>query len=223
MLSIAILILVMLSCEKDKVYDDDSPELNVNHDYVDLGLSVKWATTNIGAQKAEDYGNYFAWGETKSKTTYDWTTYKFCNGAAKTITKYNAYSEYGIVDSLYALELDDDVAHIRWGGNWRMPTFQECKELIDSCTCTWTDINGVNGYMFSSNRKGYEDCSIFLPASGHIYGTNTFNVGAWAYYPSSSLSGPDMSSTIHFKEDRESPNIFVGYRYCGFPVRPVCP
>lgn len=223
LLSIAILILGMVSCDKAQDSDDFSSELNVNHEYVDLGLSVMWATTNIGAEKPEDYGKYFAWGETKTKTTYNWSTYKYCNGTAQTLTKYNFKSEYGIVDSIATLELDDDVAHIRWGGKWRMPTYTECKELIDSCTCVWTDLNGVNGYKFTSNIRGYEDRSIFLPASGHIYGNESFNVGSWAYYPSSSLSGPDMSSTIHFKEDRERPNIFVGYRYCGFPVRPVCP
>lgn len=86
------------------------------HEYVDLGLSVKWATMNVGASKPEDYGDYFAWGETTTKTTYNWSTYKYCNGSSSTLTKYNTDSSYGTVDNKTTLDLSDDAANANWGG-----------------------------------------------------------------------------------------------------------
>ena len=107
------------------------------HNWVDLGLSVKWATCNVGATTPEGYGNYYAWGETKPKSTYDWSTYKYCNGDRYSMTKYCTNSEYGIVDNKTTLELSDDAAHVNWGGSWRMPTKAEQDEL-NNCTWTWT-------------------------------------------------------------------------------------
>ena len=94
------------------------------HEYVDLGLSVKWATCNVGASKPEEYGDYFAWGETQPKSNYDWNTYKWCNGSNDTQTKYNTKSNYGTVDNKTTLDLSDDAACANWGGNWRMPQRQ---------------------------------------------------------------------------------------------------
>ena len=85
--------------------------------YVDLGLSVKWATCNVGASKPEDYGDYFAWGETTTKSTYNWSTYKYCKGAYNNLTKYNTSSGYGSVDNKTTLELSDDAARANWGGS----------------------------------------------------------------------------------------------------------
>lgn len=128
--------------------------------YVNLGLSVNWATCNVGAEKPEDYGDYFAWGETddEKKDEYWWTSYKYCNGSNKSLTKYCYDSRYGLngfVDNKTVLEPDDDVAHVIWGGKWRMPTVDEFNELIDSCTWTWTNRNGVNGYKVTGNKPGY--------------------------------------------------------------------
>ena len=99
---------------------------NVNqhngHDYVDLGLSIKWATCNVGASSPEEYGDYFAWGETEPKSIYDWSTYKYCNGSETTLTKYNYSNIYGTVDNKTTLEMSDDAARANWGGGWRMPT-----------------------------------------------------------------------------------------------------
>ncbi|MDY4512770.1 MAG: hypothetical protein SPE10_04900, partial [Paludibacteraceae bacterium] len=112
------------------------------HEYVDLGLSVKWATCNVGASKPEEYGNYYAWGETTTKSTYNWSTYKWCNGSKTTLTKYNTSSSYGTVDNKTVLELADDAARANWGGAWRMPTDAEWTELRENCTWTWITKNG---------------------------------------------------------------------------------
>ncbi len=139
------------------------------HDYVDLGLSVKWATCNVGATKPEEYGDYFAWGETTSKTTYNWSTYKWCNGSYNTMTKYCDTWAYGYVDYKTVLDSEDDAASVNMGGSWRMPTKKELEELIDECTWTWTTLNGVNGY----HVEGPNGNSIFLPAAGYRW-SNSF-------------------------------------------------
>ena len=130
--------------------------------YVDLGLSVLWATMNIGANKPEEYGDYFAWGETKPKDTYSITNYKHANPADSTLTKYCFNPEYGKVDSLLLLDECDDAATANWGKGWRMPTFSEWLELVSQCEWKWTEQNGVNGYLVT----GLTGNSIFLPAAG---------------------------------------------------------
>lgn len=120
------------------------------HEYVDLGLSVKWATCNVGATKPEEYGDYFAWGETTPKSTYDWETYKYCNGSFDSLTKYNNSSIFGTEDYKKTLELADDAARANWGGSWRMPTKAEQDELREKCTWTWTTQNGVKGCKVTS-------------------------------------------------------------------------
>lgn len=137
------------------------------HEYVDLGLSVKWATCNVGASSPEEYGDYYAWGETEPKptSTYIWSTYTLCKGSYKTLTKYNTYSSRGKVDKKSVLEPEDDVARVKLGGSWRMPTVDEWIELIRNCTWTWTRQGGENGYRVTSNKNGN---SIFLPATGEM-------------------------------------------------------
>ena len=94
------------------------------HEWVDLGLTsgTLWATCNVGATAPEDYGDYFAWGETEPKEDYSWSTYKWCNGSYKTQTKYCTNSKYGTVDDKTELEPEDDAAFVNWGSTWRMPT-----------------------------------------------------------------------------------------------------
>ena len=99
---------------------------------VDLGLSVKWANINVGAESPEDYGNYYAWGETSTKETYNWSTYFDTNDGGNTFTKYNNEGGKTVLDP------EDDAAHVNWGGSWRMPTQAEWWELINCCTWTWT-------------------------------------------------------------------------------------
>ncbi len=193
------------------------------HEYVDLGLSVKWATCNVGAETPEDYGDYFAWGEAKPKSTYDWNTYKWCQGSKTTMTKYctkSIYGTYGTVDNKTQLDLSDDAAHVNWGGSWRMPTHDELRELIENCSWTWTTQNGVKGYKVTSKTNGN---SIFLPAAGYRFGSSLYNAGSYGYYWSSSLSTDDPSDAGYVRFSSSIVDWGSSRRYCGPSVRPVCP
>ena len=197
--------------------------------YVDLGLpsGIKWATCNVGATKPEEYGNYYAWGETEPKTTYDWNTYKWGTATydeeyewwdLETQTKYCTNSDYGTVDNKTVLDLEDDAARANWGGAWRMPTDAEWTELRENCTWTWTTKNGVNGYEVKSKTNGN---SIFLPAAGYRLGDDLFYAGEFGYYWSSSLGMgyPYLAWIVYFF----SGSVFrYSYdRCCGHSVRPV--
>ena len=196
------------------------------HDYVDLGLSVKWATCNVGATKPEEYGGYYAWGETEEKENYSWETYKLCNVSYDTVydtmTKYCTSATYGIVDNKTVLDLEDDVAHVKWGGSWRMPTSADLNELRNSCTWTWTTQNGVDGYKVT----GPNGNSIFLPAAGLRDGTGLNSSGSGGHYWSSSSyesggnSACDSACDLHFYSNDDY-DIFISSRYYGQSVRPV--
>ena len=135
------------------------------HEWVDLGLpsGTLWATCNVGADNPEDYGDYFAWGETEPKVIYNWSTYKWCNGSVNTMTKYCTDSGYGTVDNKTELDPADDAATVNWGTSWRMPTLEQLDELLTKCTWTWTQQNGVNGSLVT----GPNGNTIFLPAAGY--------------------------------------------------------
>ena len=190
------------------------------HEYVDLGLpsGLKWATCNVGANAPEEYGDYFAWGETTTKSTYNWSTYKYCNGSYNNLTKYNNSSSYGSVDNKTVLDKEDDAAAVNWGGKWRMPTKEEQNELYDSCNWTWTTQNGVNGYTVT----GPNGKSIFLPAAGYRDDScSLINVGR-GYYWSSSLYTDYSYGAYGFGFGSDDVVVAGGSRSCGQPVRPVC-
>ena len=172
------------------------------HQYVDLGLSVKWATCNVGTTKPEGYGDYFAWGETRSKSYY--------NG-----------SSYTYYDNPTTLPLSADAARANWGGKWRMPTIDEFEELRNNCTWKWTTQNGVNGYKVTSNSNGNY---IFLPAAGYRDLGSLYGAGDYGYYWSSSAYGPNYSTTAlymyFYSTWKERKN---DYKAAGRSVRPVCP
>ena len=172
-----------------KEYAKTSNETINGHEYVDLGLpsGLKWATCNVGASSPNEYGNYYAWGETGEKGLCDWDTYKWCKGGDDTMTKYCTNSNDGIVDNKTVLDLEDDVAHVKWGGSWRMPTLDEQKELLDNCTWIWTTENGINGYRVT----GPNGNSIFLPAAGYLCGAEINRQGGIGCYWSSSLDNDD--------------------------------
>ena len=188
--------------------------------YVDLGLSVKWATCNVGANNPEDYGDYFAWGEVEPKDYYDWSTYKYCNGSSKSLTKYNTSSSYGIVDNNTQLELSDDAARANWGGSWRMPTDAEWTELYEQCTWTWTTQNGVYGRKVTSKTNG---SSIFLPAAGIRYDSLLDDAGRFGDYWSSSLYADYPNDAWYVYFDFGNVSRDGSYRCYGRSVRPVCP
>ncbi len=191
------------------------------YDYVDLGLpsGLKWATCNVGATNPEEYGNYYACGETTPKSTYSWSTYKWCNGSYDTMTKYCTNSDYGTVDNKKVLDKEDDAASVNMGGSWRMPTRAEQDELRTECTWIWTTLNGVNGY----NVEGPNGNSIFLPAAGYRNDSGLNDKGSYGYYWSSSLLTYDSCYAYYliFNSDDVYWN---GYNRCsGRPVRGVCP
>lgn len=192
---------------------------------VDLGLpfGTLWADRNIGADSPEDYGDYFAWGETTSKSNYGWSTYKYAKGDDKSLTKYSKHSicgYAGYTDSRTQLESSDDAATANWGSNWCMPTALQFEELYHECTWTWTSRNGKEGYEV----KGPNGNSIFLPAAGIRYDSKDDGVGGGGYYWSSwlfqgnSSAGQylqflDLKNWIRPKESAD--------RSLGFSVRPV--
>ena len=186
--------------------------------YVDLGLSVKWATCNVGAYKPEGYGDLYAWGELEPKESYTWENYRFGAGDElpfkRKLSKYNTDRNRGVVDNKTTLDLVDDVANVRWGGSWRMPTLEEWTELRQNCTWTVDSINGVKGLRATSNKPGYTDRSIFLPE---------------AWYWSSSLY--ELAPLLALGIPIGVQNIAMGLlmldlvidREKDYPVRPVCP
>ena len=213
--------MLFAACEKSEPKEANNHDTkNDTKEAVDLGVSVKWATCNIGATKPEDYGNYYAWGEITTKSTYDWSTYKYANGSNDALTKYcnnSSYGNNGFTDELTTLEAGDDAATQNWGGNWRMPTIDEWQELIDKCTWTWTTKNSVNGYEVKATNGN----SIFLPAAGCRYSDELDGAGSDGYYWSSSLYtyGPDNAQLVYFYSDYHSTYFY--YRGYGRSVRPV--
>ena len=247
LLPVAALFMGVQSCCCDKDDDNDSapvaaPAIQPNGDYaVDLGLSVKWATCNVGANTPEEYGDYFAWGDTTTyykpgyaqseypewkvgKASYEWFNYKYCYANFNDLTKYCNNSYYGfegITDTLTILTPADDVAHYKWGGNWRMPTKADFDELLNNCNCEFTTQNGVKGLKVTSRKDSSQ--SIFLPAAGFRRGTLLYGIGSRGYYWSSSLytDGPSKACFLNFYSD--DPCTYFDYRPYGYSVRPVCP
>ena len=158
------------------------------HEWVDLGLpsGLKWATMNVGANAPEEYGDYFAWGETETKTDYSWDTYKFTTDGGSTFTKYNG------TDGKTTLDPENDAAAVNWGGAWRMPTDAEWTELRDNCDWTWTDNYNGTG-VAGCTVTGKNGNSIFLPAAGFRYCGNLNYAGSYGFYWSSSLITDDPS------------------------------
>lgn len=192
------------------------------HEWVDLGLpsGTLWATCNVGPSAPEEYGNYFAWGETAPKDHYDWSTYKWCNGSDTTLTKYCIHSNCGadgFTDGKSDLDPEDDVAYVNWGPQWRMPTPSQLGELKDKCTWTWTTQNGVNGHLVT----GPNGNSIFLPAAGGRYDSSLNNAGSHGYYWSRTLGSGGSSTARNLYFNSGGVYWGNGYRSGGQSVRAV--
>ena len=226
--------LCFVQCETEEIGQNG---VHKNHEYVDLGLSVKWATYNVGATTPEEYGDYFAWGETETKEEYSYKTYKYCEGSETTLTKYCHNKKYGLngfVDNRLELELKDDAAHANWGGKWRMPTADELDDLRYSCTWEWTTQNGVNGILGRSRIEGYTDRTIFFPAAGCIYETYGCMGGEtmgwyWCSSMREDLEPTHSTMMLQFLYDEEENEInmlefnYIFARFVGATVRAVCP
>lgn len=182
-------------------------------DYVDLGLSVKWSSCNLGAAAPEGYGDYYAWGETAPKTSYTWTSYRWTNASNPAIT----FTKYNSEDAREVLEGSDDAATANWGLNWRIPTEDEWQELSEKCEWTWTTRNGIWGFEI----RGGNGNSIFIPAAGYRYGDELCDAGRYGSYWSSSLiaKGSDVRGLDFIEGNRMWVDCY--YRYGGLSIRPV--
>lgn len=202
------------------------------YEAIDLGLpsGLKWASMNVGAEKQEDYGLYFQWGDTVGKTQEEvyatsWSNYKWCENNPNQLTKYCTKIEYGSVDNKKRLDSEDDAAQSFWKGEWRMPTKEDIQELIDNTTREWTTVNGVYGMIFIS-KVG--DASIFLPAAGCGDGVLLEDGEVGLYWSSSLYEGEDDNAYLLYVME---PNLDYGYdamlvdyyRCVGMSVRAVHP
>ncbi len=213
---------IVTSADVTEIYNILLGNVPIEHEYVDLGLpsGTLWATTNVGANSPEGYGDYFAWGETQPKEVYNWSTYAWCNGSRTTMTKYCTDSSCGyngFVDNKTELDPEDDAATANWGKEWCMPSFYQILELIDFTTSEWTSRNGVNGRLFTSNING---ASMFLPAAG-AWSSQLVDADSWGYYWSSTLydSEPRYANRMYF--DSNGVNSIAGSRMNGRTVRAV--
>ena len=209
------IVAMMVSCNPKDEDDNNNSGGNGNngggsageiagHGYVDLGLpsGLKWATCNVGATSAEDYGDYFAWGETNPKAEY---TYENSITYGEQMSDISGNAQY-------------DAATANWGGSWRMPTIDEMRELVDHCEWEWTQVNGVDG----SKVIGPNGSCIFLPAVGRRYGASLGHVGYNGYYWSSTPydgNYDDEACSLGFYDGDEC--VGYGYRGDGQTVRPI--
>lgn len=173
------------------------------HEWIDLGLpsGTLWATMNVGANRPEDYGDYFAWGETKAKDEYNWATYKWCNGTTESATKYCNDSSYGTVDNKNELDPEDDAATANWGSNWQMPSLDQLEELRTECNWKWTSRNGVKGYVVTSKSN---KASLFLPTAGEYCNSNIVEAGTKGSYWSRTVSESIAIGSYHLYMDSNS-------------------
>ena len=197
--------------------DDDERYEYEGHEYVDLGLpsGLKWATCNIGANKPEDYGDYFAWGETKTKDEYIETNYEHI--IIKRRIFGSTRKEYAYIGNDISGNSQYDAARFNWGGTWRLPTKAELQELKNKCTWEWTTQNGVKGYKVT----GPNGNSIFLPAAGYRSGSSLYCAGERGYYWSSPPDESDSSNAYDLTFDSSARNVYWGGRGSGRSVRPV--
>jgi len=218
-------------------------ESDIPHEAVDLGLpsGVKWASVNLGASSPEEFGDYYAWGETEpyyqpghsqddpckfwregKVNGYTYSSYRWYSSGW---TRYNISSEYGIVDnktSFRDYDYEDDAARAKWAGEWRMPSKADWDELNEKCTWTWTGLNGVSGYRVS----GPSGESIFIPAAGMRAKSSIIHSGEGNYYSSDlavSLEhqNPTSAYEMWFDQTQHTTDYWIAARYCGCSVRPV--
>lgn len=193
---------------------------------VDLGLpsGTRWANMNVGANREEEYGLYFAWGETVGYTSdvndghyFYKESYKWWSDGVGW-TKYCTKADEGIVDNKTVLDPEDDAATVNWGGKWHMPSPDEIRELLDNTTSAWTTVNGVDGRKFTSKANGN---SIFLPAAGYRGDSELEAAGLMAFYLSSTITEGNPTDSYWLEIDSDGAKLGDDDRGIGCSVRPV--
>ena len=184
------------------------------HNAVDLGLSVKWSTTNVGADLPHLFGDYYSWGETKPKSCYDWGNYAFGNDTC--IIKYCVEEKYGTADNLHQLTEDDDVVAVKWKNGWRMPTYEEFNELRTKCTFELRTLLGQDGYLLT----GPNGNTVFFPLAGDIDGTGVSGEESYVIYWTSTLFS-NNTEAYGFAMSKEGYYWYDSPRYTGHNIRAV--
>lgn len=208
---------------RDAIRDKDGiKDESCKHEYVDLGLTsgTLWATTNVGAVSPENYGSFFAWGETQPKEVYSGFNYDYAKGdelGLDSLFKYNTLSEYGNVDSLIYLLPEDDVATRRLGKEWSIPTITEWAELNESCYWIWSEFNGVCGYKVVGNNNNW----IFLPVGGFQNQTYIIQEDHGFYWSSSLDSKIPLAAHYISFYSKYIYDFFSDSRHYGMAIRPV--
>lgn len=220
-----LLLAALSSCDVEEPVVPDEP------DCVDLGLSVKWARTNLGAESEESLGDYYAWGETAPKEYYNVYQYKWAKIVNSMGTEYTHYTKYcanpefsgSIYDGLVTLEKKDDAATMILGDGWRIPSTLEIQELIDKCEWTFIQKNGEYGYLITSKVPGYADNSIFLPITGCMVGNQRLLYPENSYYWSSEVLVlvPPVAQALTFTSSLSSVACKDATRITGVQIRPV--
>ena len=196
------------------------------HEWIDLDLpsGTLWATCNVGAKVPESHGDYFAWGETKPKSIYSWSTYAFCNSNVNRLTKYCTNSNYGdngFTDNLTELLPEDDAATANWGEPWQTPDPAQLAELFnpENTRTNWGNRNGSWGWLVTSCRNGK---SIFMPLCGLRADCDYYDVNEEGNYMSRTLASDISPLTIYYQNiNRDFIKTTESYRYVGYSVRPV--
>ena len=196
--------------EAGKYYTATVALEKVIYEAVDLGLSVKWATFNVGATKPEEFGDYFSWGETEPRATYYWEGYKW--GPQNALTKYNDK------DNLTTLAPEDDAATANWGNDWRMPTQEEWQELLDNCELTSVTENGIKCLKVTSKKEGYTDKFIILPKAGYRNQVSRWGADYASYWLKEKVSSEGSDQARHYTSNK---GIIKTIRNNAHPIRPV--
>lgn len=201
--------------------------VEAKHEYVDLGLpgGVLWATCNIGADKPEDTGKFFAWGEVigyalSENHTFSWQNYTLCNGTSTSMKRYCNNPNYGTYDNISTLSASDDAATVNWGTGWRMPTYEEINDLYNPkyTTSEWVTVNGVKCRKVTSRTNGKY---ILLPATGYCKGTDLYNDGSHGYYWTRTLFYNVSSAAYHLDVTSGYMEWSNNERFYGQCIRPV--
>ena len=208
--------IVTYNVDKDVEEDEPVTPPATTCEAVDLGLSVKWASCNVGAESPEDYGGYYAWGETEEKNNYGATTYKYFRDLDGDGDYYDDGANWINIGSNIS-GTSYDVAHVKWGGSWRMPTKDEFRELSENCSWEWTSVNGVSGQKVT----GPNGNSIFLPAAGGREGSEVLHRGSYGFYWSGTLLEDDSDYAYDLNFNSGGYGWGYGSRDYGPTIRPV--